>query len=93
MPVQAGAEPVDESDCADVQRRPVHIGRPEAVGLQTLRNHPQKNAQHHVEHCPVALHEVAQALRDRQHPLAHRQAGINMIAEARRRLHHASRVA
>jgi hypothetical protein len=31
------------------------------VGLQTLRNDPQEDAQHHVEHHPVALHEVAQS--------------------------------
>ena len=42
--------------------------------LQALRNHPQEDAQHHVEHCPVMLHEVARPLLDRQHPLAHRQA-------------------
>ena len=89
MPVQAGAEPVDESDCAYVQRRLVHLGRTGAVSLQALRNDPQEDAQHHVEHCPVALHKVAQSLWDRQHPLAHRQAGINMIAEVCRRLHSA----
>jgi hypothetical protein len=76
-----------------VQGGPVHMGRPGAVGLQSLRNHPQEDTQHHVEHCLVTLHEVAQSLRDRQHPLAHRQAGKNMIAEVRRRLHHAPRVA
>jgi hypothetical protein len=27
MPVQAGAEPVDESDCANVQRRLVRLSR------------------------------------------------------------------
>ena len=75
--------------CAYVQRRLVHMGRPEAVGLQSLRNHPQEDAQHHVEHCPITLHEVAQSLWDRQHLLAHRQAGEDMIAEVCRRLHSA----
>ena len=39
------------------------------------------------------LHEVAQGRGHREHPLAHRQAGKNMIAEVRSRLHHALRVA
>ena len=39
------------------------------------------------------LHEVVQGRGHREHPLAHRQAGKNMIAEVRRRLHHAMRVA
>jgi hypothetical protein len=58
MSVQAGAEPVDEGDGADVQRRLVHTCRTGAVGLQGLRDDPQEDAQHHVEHCPVTLHEV-----------------------------------
>ena len=62
MLVQAGAEAVDESDCADVQMHSVSLRRTAAVCLQALRNDPQKYAQHHVRHHPVALHEVAQAL-------------------------------
>lgn len=62
MPVQARAEPVNEADCADVQGRLVRICRTGAVVLQALRYDPQENAQHHVEHCPVTLHEVAQPL-------------------------------
>ena len=92
-PGPAPAEPVDESDCANVQGRPVHLGRTGAVVLQALRYDPQEDAKHHVEHRPVSLHEVAQALRHREHPLAHRQAGEHMIAEVRRRLLHAPGVA
>ena len=80
---------MNEGDCADVQRRLVHIYRTGAVGLQALRNHAQEDAQHHIEHNPVALHEVAQPLRHRQHTLAHRQAGKDVIRQVRRRLHHA----
>ena len=69
------------------------MGRPGAVGLQSLRDDPQKNAQHHVEHRPITLHEVAQPLWHRQNPLAHRQPGENVIRQVRRRLHHAPRVA
>ena len=47
MLVQAGAEPMNEGDCADVQRCLVCIGRTGAVGLQALRNDPQEDAQHH----------------------------------------------
>jgi hypothetical protein len=93
MSVQAGAEPVDKRHGADVQGRLVHICRTGAVGLQALRNDPQEDAQHHVEHCPVTLHEIAQSLRHRQHPLAHWQAGKDVVAEVRRRLHHAPGVA
>ena len=80
MPVQAGAESVDKGQRANVQRRPVHLRRPRAVGLQALRNDPQENAQHHVEHCPVTLHELAQPLRDGEHPLAHWQSGKDVVA-------------
>ena len=58
-----------------------------------MGNHPQKNTQHHVQYRPIALHEVAQALGHRQHPLAHRQAREDVICEVRRRLHHAPGVA
>jgi hypothetical protein len=58
MSVQAGAEPVDKRHGADVLGRLVHICRTGAVGLQALRDDPQEDAQHHVEHCPVTLHEV-----------------------------------
>ena len=50
MSVPAGAETVNESDCADVQGRVVQLRRPRAVGLQALRNDPQEDSQHHVEH-------------------------------------------
>ena len=46
MPAQAGADPVDESHCAYVQRRLVHLGGTGAVALQALRNSPQEDAQH-----------------------------------------------
>ena len=93
MLVKAGAEAVDKRHCADVQRHLVYLPRTEAVGLQALRDDPQENPQHHVEHWPVALHEVAQSLGHRQHPLAHRQAGKDVIRQVRRRLHHAPGVA
>ncbi|OIQ77190.1 hypothetical protein GALL_411220 [mine drainage metagenome] len=91
MLVQAGAEAVDEGHGTNVQGRLVHIRRTGAAGLQGLRNSAQEDAQHHAQHCPVALHEVAQPLGHRQHPLAHRQAGEHMVAQVCRRLHHAPR--
>ena len=42
MLVQAGAEPVDEGDCADVQGSLVHTRRTRAMSLQALRNNAQK---------------------------------------------------
>ena len=89
MPVQAGAEPMDKNDGANVQRRLVHTHRTGAVSLQALRNDPQEDAQHQVEHRSITLHKVAQPLGHREHPLAHRQAGKNMIAEVCRRLYSA----
>jgi hypothetical protein len=93
MAVQAGAEAVDKSDCANVQGRSVHLRRTGAVGLQSMRNDAQENAQHHVEHRPVALHVVAQPLGHRQHPLAHRQPGEDVVRQVCRRLHHAPGIA
>ncbi len=89
MTIQAGAEAVDKGQRANVQRRPVDLRRPRAVGLQALHNDPQEDAQYHVEHCPVALHEVAQSLRDGEHPLAHWQARKDVVRQLRHSLHHA----
>ena len=61
MWVQAGAEPVDEGDCANVQAAlfdPPTCAAPGLFGLQDLRDDPQKNTQHHVQCRTVALHEV-----------------------------------
>jgi len=61
MLVQAGAKPMNEGDCANVQCRLIrlpYLRRSRAVGLQALRDDPQEDAQHHVEHRPVSLHEV-----------------------------------
>jgi hypothetical protein len=61
--------------------------------LQGLLNDAQEDAQHQAQHCPIALHVVAQPLGHRQHPLAHRQAGEDMVGEVRRRLSHAPGIA
>ena len=50
-----------------------------------------EDAQHHIEHWPVALHEVTKPLGNRQHPLAHRQAGEYVVVQVRCCLHHAPR--
>ena len=92
-----GTKSVDEGDCANVQGRLVHLRRTGAEGLQALFNDAQEDAQHHAEYRPVTLHEVAQPLRHRQHPLAHplahRQAREYVVRQVRRRLHHATGVA
>ena len=87
--VQAGAEPVNEGHCADVQVRLVCIGRARAMGLQALCNDTQEDAQHHIERGTVALHVVPQPFGHGEHPLAHRQAGEDVVSEVRRSLHHA----
>lgn len=93
MPVQGRAEPLDESDGTNAQGRLVHACHTGAVGLQILRDDPKEDAQHHVPIYPVALQKIAQSLWHRQHPLAHRQAGKDVIRQVRRRLHHAPAVA
>ena len=50
-----------------------------AVVRQSLRDDPQEDAQHHIAHRLVTLHVVAQLLWDGVHPVAHRQAGENMV--------------
>jgi hypothetical protein len=87
--VQAGAEPVNEGHGADVQACLVHMGRTGAVGLQALCNHPQEDAQHHVEHWPVALHEVPQAAWAPRAPTGAPAGGGRRGRQVRRRLHHA----
>lgn len=74
---------MDKGGCANVQRGFAHICSTRAAALQALRNNAQENTQHHVQHRPVALHEVAQALRDRHHPLAHRQTRQDVIGQVR----------
>lgn len=51
---------MDEGDGPDVQGRLVYICRTGAVGVKALRNDPREDAQHHAQHCPATLHEVAQ---------------------------------
>ena len=43
---------MNEGDGTDVQACLVHMGRTGAVGLQSLCDHPQKDAQHHAQHRP-----------------------------------------
>lgn len=40
----------------------VHVLSTGAVGSEALRNNAQENAQHHVEHRAITMHEGAQAL-------------------------------
>lgn len=53
MPFEAGAEAVDEGDCADVQGSRVCMGRTGAAHLQGFLGYPQGDSQHHVQHCPI----------------------------------------
>ena len=55
MPVQAGAEPVDEGYGTNEQGCLVHLGRTGAVVLQALRNNAQENAQHYAEYRAAKL--------------------------------------
>lgn len=80
---------MDEGHGANVQGGLVHRLRTWAVALQCLRNDPQEDARHHVQSCHVTLHEVAQPLWNGEQPLAHRQAGEDVVGEVRRLLHHA----
>ena len=73
MLIQAGAESVNEGDCADAQACPVHLRRTGAVLVQALLDDPREDAQQYGEHRRVALHEVAQPFGHRQYPLTHWQ--------------------
>jgi len=59
MLVQTGAEAVNEGHCADMQGCLVHTQSTGAMSLQALRDDPQEDAQHHVQHHPITLYEVA----------------------------------
>jgi hypothetical protein len=56
-------------------------------------DHPQEDVQHRAECLGLALQEVAQALRDRQHPLTYRQRREDPVDQMGSRLGHAPRVA
>ncbi|MCY1166398.1 hypothetical protein D9M73_63310 [compost metagenome] len=93
MGVQAGAKAVNEGHCADTHACFVSLRRTGAVFMQAVLYHPQENAQGRVQRRPVTLHKVPQPLWYRQHPLAHAQAGEDVVCQVRRRLGHASGVA
>ena len=57
MPVQTGAEPVDEGDCANVQGRLVYLRRTGAARLQALGNDPQMRRVLHEGQTPRPLQE------------------------------------
>jgi hypothetical protein len=63
------------------------------MGLQTLLHHAQEDAQCRIECTLVTLQVVAQAFGYRQNPLAHWQAGEDMVCQVRSGLGHAPRVA
>lgn len=65
MRVQAGAEAVDEGDCANAQSSAVALRRTGAVLVQALLDDPQKDAQRGIECRTISLQKVAQPLRDR----------------------------
>jgi hypothetical protein len=75
MGVQAGLEAVDEGDITDTHGCLVKLRRTGAMPVHALLNNPQKNVQRRVRCRPIALHEVAQPLGHRRHPLAHRKVG------------------
>ena len=88
-----GTKPVDESDRTQVQTGWVTLCRTGAMGLQTLLHHAQEDTQCPIECAFVALQVVAQTLGHRQHPLAHWQAGKDVIGQMRCGLGHSPGVA
>ena len=60
MLIESGAEAVEESHRADVQGSLVHICRAGAVGLQSLRDDPQEDAQHPVERRALRVARVVE---------------------------------
>ena len=77
MLIKAGAKPVDEGHCDYVQVCLVRRVRARAMDLQSLLNHPQKNAQHHAQHRAITLHAVPQ-------PLDHRTLACFSVRKLRK---------
>ena len=80
MFIEAGAKPVNKGNYTGVQGSPCPHFPHQGCGSAEFRDDPQENAHHHVEHHPVALHEVAQPLRYRQHPLGQLLSRCLLIA-------------
>jgi hypothetical protein len=93
MRVQVGTEPVNKGNCAQAQADGVTLCSTGAMGLQALLHRAQENVQRGIECAFVTLQVVANALRDRQHPLAHRQARKHVVAQVGGCLGHAACVA
>jgi len=84
---------VVERDRAQVQVGWVNLCSAGAMGLQALLHHAQKDTQRRIERALLALQVVAQPFGYRQNPLAHWQAGEDMIGQVRSGLGHAAGVA
>ena len=84
-----GTKAVDEGDRAQVPAGGVSQSRTGAMGQQALLHHVQKDAQRRIECTLVALQVIAQPFGRRQHPLAHWQAGADVIGQVRCGLGHA----
>jgi len=67
--------------------------RAAAALAQPRLDDPQQDMQDRAERLGIALQKVAQALRDRQHPLAYRQRREDLVHQMRRHLSHAPGVA
>ena len=87
MRIQRAAEALHKAHRAQPPARAA------AALAQPRLDDPQQDVQHRTERLGIALQEVAQALRHRQHPLAHRQRREDLVNQMRRRLGHAPGVA
>ena len=87
--IEGGTEAVNERDRAEARRR----ARTWTVRTQALLHRAQEHPQGRALEGGVAVQEVAQPLRHRQHPLPHWQAWEDVIRQMRRGLHHAPGIA
>jgi hypothetical protein len=89
MGIEQGAKAVDESDRTDARGR-TRLG---SAPAQALLHRTEEDVQRQSLYGRVALQVVAQALRHRQHPLAHRQPRHDVVRQMGGGLDHAPRVA
>ena len=87
MGIQRAAEALHKAHRAQPPARAA------AALTQPRLDDAQQDVQHRAERLGIALQEVAQALRDRQHPLTHRQRREDLVDQMGSRLGHAPRVA
>ena len=83
--IERGSETVDKRH----RTEPRPARRVRTAEAQRRFDLGQENPQHRIDQAGVTMKELAQPLRQREHPLPHRHLGVHMIHQVRGRLGHA----